>query len=129
MTATWPISSAVAAADIDAGADRRLADAAWCFHSSSYTWPRRVRRSPVGCGSGSGARVEITDDGAMGIEQVPPVDDGGGGVGGVVLPVPPPHAATSSVMPIATIAKQSRCPPVRCIIAGIIRTAVIPLSD
>jgi hypothetical protein len=63
----------------------------------------------------------VSDGGSMGVEQVALVDGGGGDdVGGGVLLEPPVQAAASSVMPIAAINKSS-CPPVRSVIARIIR--------
>src|SRR6185295_7027236 len=81
-TATWPMSSVDDAGENDAGAGRRPPRAAWCFHSCSYTRPRRVRRSSVDAGFGRGVGLALSAAGATGIEHLPVVDGGGGGVDG-----------------------------------------------
>src|SRR5258706_12647356 len=107
MTVRSPTSWAGAAGVITAGVPRRRAPAASCFHSSSYTRPRRVRRSPVDSGFGGVAWLEVCAGGAMEIEQ-PPLDGAGVGAGvgagfGGVVPLPPPHPAIRSAAPTAAI--------------------------
>src|SRR5438552_18851193 len=114
MTASWPMSSAVASAPTVVRSTRRLATAAWCFHSSSYTRPRRERGSSTESGFGALSLAAIAD-GTIDTAHAPAGVVGGVGVG---VGVPPLHAARKSARERA---------PIQRIIARIIRVRLYNL--